>query len=175
MVRCIALSILFAACTHSSSRASTLPESSAIEAGWTENARALVIYIHDPYRYLTVLNAYPFSLRVTMLERSDLVWQHADRWRPIAEGTTGEMLWEHPLRLLTFINVDRFLSEGRIALRPVGHTVVENPLRDRCPLDLVHVGTADLDGGNIRVHDVVTAGRDDRYGCLYRAIVREEP
>ena len=138
------------------------------EDGWLQHVGALILRVHAPQDYLTILNAFPFSISIELLERTESAWQHAEPFKPIAPGTGGETLWEGELHLTTFLNTSRFVRHGYFAARPAGLTRVPNPLRERCPPDLVQAAVCDLHGRNLLILEPHLRARDAHYGCVYR-------
>ncbi len=136
------------------------------ESGWTENPGALILLVNSPHPYLTILNAFPFRLRIGLLERVPTRMRYGDTYSPLGPRDQ-ETLWTGELPLTAFLNTERFVRHGYIGLRPVGITRVPNPLRGDCPPDLVRAATADLRGHNLRILEVRSRMRDDHYGCVY--------
>jgi hypothetical protein len=139
---------------------------SASERGWTEEPGALILLVNSPVPYLTILNAFPFRLRIGLLERTPTRMRYGETYSPLGPRAE-ETLWTGELPLTAFLNTERFVRDGYIGIRPVGITRVPNPLHARCPSDLVRAATADLHGRNLRILEVRTRRRDDRYGCVY--------
>lgn len=135
---------------------------------WREHPRALLLLINSPRDYLTILNAFPFHLRIALLERSDRPQRFGSPYWPIASSTEGETEWAGELPLTIFLNTDRFVETGYLGLRATGMTRVPNPLRRRCPSDLVQAAVVDMDGRHLRILEVRRGLRDERYGCIYR-------
>ncbi|MCC6563692.1 hypothetical protein IT087_02260 [Candidatus Uhrbacteria bacterium] len=136
------------------------------ESGWTDEPGALILLVNSPLPYLTILNAFPFRLRIGLLERTPSRMRYGETYAPLGPRAE-ETLWVDELPLTAFLNTERFVRHGYIGIRPVGITRVPNPLREQCPSDLVRAATADLHGHNLRILEVRTRRRDDRYGCVY--------
>lgn len=153
------------ACATAAPRARR-PVSHADES-WRHHPRALLLLVSDPRPYLTILNAFPFQLRIALLERAHHPGRFGGAYWPIGPSTEGETAWTGELPLTIFLNTDRFVETGYLGLRATGMTRVPNPLRRHCPSDLVQAAVVDMDGRNLRILEVRRRLRDERYGCIY--------
>lgn len=152
-----------------------IPQVSHAGEGWRDHPRALLILINEPTAYLTIRNAFPFSLRIALLERAEYRHRYGHAYWPIADTTEGETAWTGELPLTIFLNTDRFVETGYLGLRPTGITRIPNPLRRHCPSDLVRAAVVDLDGSNLRILEVRRTLPDERYGCIYRFRFADDP
>lgn len=136
------------------------------EDGWIEHVGVLFVRIQPPDSYRTVANLFPFFVTVGGLEHSRSAWQHAEPFSPISEARNYE--WDEPLIINLFLNTARFVRHGFFYVRPFGLTRVPNPLRERCPEDLLQAAISDMHGRNQLILEPHLVGRDDHYGCVYR-------
>lgn len=144
------------------------PRTAHADADWYDHVGALIVRIRSPDGYITIPNAYPFVLYIDLLETSPYRWQPHDPFVPIEQGAGRETVWNGDVRITAFLNTERFVRHGYIAIRPTGLTRVPNPLRSRCPRNLIQAAVTDMEGDNLLILEPHLVGRVERHGCLYR-------
>jgi hypothetical protein len=111
----------------------------------------------------------PLQIHIRLLTPSGFPLLHGtDRYETIGPYAEGETLWTGILPLRVLLNTSRFVHEGYLSVEPTGPTRFLNPLHESCPRSLIRAAIASMVQEIHQVLRTEPAGRDDRYGCLYR-------